>query len=124
MNLSEEPTPTWNIMCCYNLLYNPTNGLPCLPWLPRTGNSLIILVYPDTVHSLRCMIPTCLSLLVSFMPQNGLFQKLVPDNSEVVKTKAPRPLPKDRTRIVANSSEVDTKKGLLTQTQLAAFLER
>lgn len=66
----------------------------------------------------------CLSLLAPFMLQNRLFQKMVPDSSEVVKTKSPRPLPKDRTRIVANSSEVDAKKGLLTQTQLAAFLER
>ncbi|CAM9100595.1 unnamed protein product [Pylaiella littoralis] len=50
--------------------------------------------------------------------------KLVPDASEEVKPKTPRPLPKDRTRAVARSSEVDAKKGLLTQTQLAAFLER
>ncbi|CAM9181766.1 unnamed protein product [Ectocarpus sp. 12 AP-2014] len=51
-------------------------------------------------------------------------QKLVPDASEVVASKTPRPLPKDRTRAVAKSGEVDAKKGLLTQTQLAAFLER
>ncbi|CAN0250292.1 unnamed protein product, partial [Ectocarpus fasciculatus] len=51
-------------------------------------------------------------------------QKLVPDASEVVPSKTPRPLPKDRTRAVAKSGEVDAKKGLLTQTQLAAFLER
>lgn len=48
----------------------------------------------------------------------------MPDASEVVETKAPRPLPKDRTRAVAKSGEVDAKKGLLTQTQLTAFLER
>eukprot|EP00752_Nemacystus_decipiens_P004509 g4117.t1 len=51
-------------------------------------------------------------------------QKLVPDASEIVETKAPRPLPKDRTRAVARSGEVEAKEGLLTQTQLAAFLER
>ncbi|CAM9421925.1 unnamed protein product [Hapterophycus canaliculatus] len=51
-------------------------------------------------------------------------QKLVPDASEVVANENPRPLPKDRTRAMAKSSEVDAEKGLLTQTQLATFLER
>ncbi|CAM9400180.1 unnamed protein product [Scytosiphon promiscuus] len=51
-------------------------------------------------------------------------QKLVPDASEVVANENPRPLPKDRTRAVAKSSEVDAEEGLLTQTQLAAFLGR
>eukprot|EP00903_Cladosiphon_okamuranus_P009821 g9334.t1 len=51
-------------------------------------------------------------------------QKLVPDASEVVEDKAPRPLPEDRTRAAARSGEVEAQEGLLTQTQLAAFLER
>lgn len=60
-----------------------------------------------------------------FSPTYSIYaKKLVPDASEVVETKAPRPLPKDRTRAVARSGEVDAKEGLLTQTQLAAFLER
>eukprot|EP00904_Undaria_pinnatifida_P014126 jgi/Undpi1/9844/HiC_scaffold_28.g12298.m1 len=51
-------------------------------------------------------------------------QKMVPDKSELVMNKSPRPLPKDRTRGVVKSGEVDSKKGLLTQTQLQALLER
>lgn len=93
--------------------------------LSRAGKIVIVnVLHFGTLYPLCYPLPTLTFAALSFMLQHRLFQKLVPDASEEVKPKTPRPLPKDRTRAVARSSEVDAKKGLLTQTQLAAFLER